>query len=220
MLELADLTAGWPGRPVLERVNLTLGEGEAVLLVGPNNAGKSTLIRTIAGLLPAMAGRILWHGADITRRPFHDRAGIALVPEGRILAPRLTVAETLLLGAAGAPTREVSRRRDAVLARLPLLADRLGQAAGTLSGGEAQMLSLGRALMSAPRLLLLDEPTLGLSPAAARTILGSLAQMRADGLAMVLSDQDARAVAALSDRTFLLADRGLTLQSTKKDALP
>jgi branched-chain amino acid transport system ATP-binding protein len=218
LLETRDLTLGWQGGILLRHVDLHLHSGEGLWLSGPNGAGKSTLMRALAGLERVVSGRILWDGQDITDLPGHRRDGIALVPEGRLLAPSLTVAETLRLGAGRINRKAFDQRLCAVLDRLPVIGGRLDQAAGTLSGGEAQMLSLGRALMSAPRLLLLDEPTLGLSPAAAAMILASLKALKADGLAILICDQEVRGAAALADHLIDIADQRLqTVRSLAKE---
>lgn len=209
LLETRDLTLDWQGGILLRHVALQLRAGEGLWLSGPNGAGKSTLMRTLAGFERVASGRILWDGQDITDLPGHRREGIALVPEGRLLAPSLTVAETLRLGAGRINRRTLDQRLSDVLGRLPAIVARLNQPAGTLSGGEAQMLSLGRALMSAPRLLLLDEPTLGLSPAAAAMVFASLKALKADGMAILICDQDVQGAAALADHLIDIADQHL-----------
>lgn len=209
LLETHDLALGWQGGILLQNICLQIQPGECLWLAGPNGAGKSTLLQVLAGLQRAGAGRILWDGRDITHQPGHRRAGIALVPEGRVLANSLSVAETLRLGAGRLPRKTHAQRLCQVLQRLPVLAARRDQPAGTLSGGEAQMLSLGRALMSAPRLLLLDEPTLGLSPAAAAMIFDSLAQLKTEGMAIIICDQDSQAAQALADSLLAVSDHRL-----------
>lgn len=209
LLETRDLSLGWQGGILLRHVALQLRAGEGLWLSGPNGAGKSTLMRALAGVERVVSGRILWDGQDITDLPGHRRDGVALVPEGRLLAPSLTVAETLRLGAGRIDRRTFDQRLSDVLGRLPALVARLEQPAGTLSGGEAQMLSLGRALMSAPRLLLLDEPTLGLSPAAAAMICASLKALKADGMAILVCDQDVQCTAGLADHLIVIADQHL-----------
>lgn len=204
MLELRDLHVRYGPLPALRGLSLRIEPGVIVGLAGPNGAGKSAAIRAIAGVQPISAGHILWDGHDITRLPCHKRKGIALVPEGRILAATLTVEETLRLGAGRTGKKERATARDKVFALFPALAERRSQRAGTLSGGEAQMLAIGRALMAAPRLLLLDEPTLGLSVAMARRVFETLPLLRADGIAVLLADQDSRAVSSTADRTLHL----------------
>lgn len=210
MLEVRALCLRRSGRPVLEDANFSLAPGESLLLTGANGAGKSSLIAALAGLAGCYSGCILWEGKDVTALPPYRRHGIALVPEGRVLAPSLTVEETLRLGAGRVTRADLSRRLARTFDRFPVLAARCRQFAGTLSGGEAQMLSLARALMCQPRLLLLDEPTLGLSPAAAKSALDLLRNLRGDGLSMILTDQDSRAADGLSDRVMTLSDRRLS----------
>lgn len=204
MLELRDIHIRYGPLPALRGLSLRVKPGTIVGLTGPNGAGKSSTLRAIAGLQPVSAGRILWNGHDITRLPCHKREGIALVPEGRILARTLTVEETLRLGAGRSGRRERAVAREKVLALFPSLAERLSQKAGTLSGGEAQMLAIGRALMAAPRLLLLDEPTQGLSVAMARRVFETLPLLRADGIAVLLADQDFRAASSTADQMLFL----------------
>ena len=209
MLEVQDLTIAWRGSSIVQGVSFSIRPGEIVVLTGANGSGKSSLIRALIGLSPVMDGRVIWNGREVTDRPYHARDGMALVPEGRQLAPRLTVEETLVLGAGqGGGARCVSAMQE-MFKRFSILEARKGQPAGTLSGGEAQMLSLARALMSRPRLLVLDEPTLGLSPAAAKAVFAMLDELRAEGIGMLLTDQDSRAALALADRAFSLFDRHL-----------
>ncbi len=209
MYDVRDLCLSRDGQIVLSDITFCAAPGEVVLVTGPNGTGKSRLIRALSGLERPSGGRILWDGREVTGRPFHTRRGIALVPEGRLLSPSLTVSDNLDLGAGRLPRAVLRHRRDAVLGRFPILARRLGQQAGTLSGGEAQMLSFARALMSAPRLLLLDEPTLGLSPASARAAFETLAALKAEGMAMILTDREAAAAARLADQTLDIRTRML-----------
>lgn len=209
MLEVRSLYLRRGGLPVLEEISFSLKPGACLLLTGRNGAGKSSLLAALTGLAECHRGQVIWDGKDVTRLPPHRRNGIALVPEGRVLAPTLTVDETLRLGAGRVTRAEVSRLMAQTLDRFPLLAGRRRQHAGTLSGGEAQMLSLARALMCRPRLLLLDEPTLGLSPAAAKAAFAILADLRREGIAIILTDQDSRAAHALADRVMTLANRSL-----------
>ncbi|SHH35565.1 ATP-binding cassette domain-containing protein [Marivita hallyeonensis] len=209
MLEVKGLTVTWRGESVIDDASFSVQPGEIVVLTGANGSGKSSLIRAVIGLTPVKRGRVLWHGREVTKQPFHKRDGMALVPEGRQLAPTLTVEETLLLsaGRGGAKKRHADLQN--TLHRFPILAARLGQPAGTLSGGEAQMLSLARALVGRPRLIVLDEPTLGLSPAAAKDAFSMMNGLRDDGIGLLLTDQDSRAALALADRAFVLEDRRL-----------
>ena len=214
MLEVQDLTLAWRGAAVISDASFTIETGEIVVLTGANGSGKSSLIRALIGLSPVSGGRVIWDGTDVTDRPYHLRDGIALVPEGRQLSPRLTVEETLILGAGRVDrAKRVSAMRR-VFDRFPILQSRTDQPAGTLSGGEAQMLSIGRALMSRPRLLVLDEPTLGLSPAAAKAVFAMLKELRSEGIGMLLTDQDSRAALILAGKAFSLSNRCLHPQAT------
>lgn len=204
MLKVADLSVRYGQIQALQSVSLTLSRGEVLLLAGLNGAGKSSLVRAIAGLTPPAMGRVELEGRDITGTPLHGLTDMALLPEGRVLAPSLTVAETLRLGAGGVRRSVLHTRQTAVLGRLPELADRLDQRAGTLSGGEATMLALGRAMMADPRLLLLDEPTLGLSPAASARVYEIIGALRKEGLGLLLVDQNLRRALALADRVLVL----------------
>lgn len=209
MLDVQRLAVAWRRTSVVDDASFAVTPGEIVVLTGANGSGKSSLIRALIGLAPVTGGCVLWHGREVTHRPFHARGGMALVPEGRQLAPRLTVEETLVLGAGrGGQARSAPVMRQ-MFERFPVLEARKRQPAGTLSGGEAQMLSLARALMSRPRLLVLDEPTLGLSPAAARAVFAMLDSLRAEGIRMLLTDQDNRAALALADRALSLVNRRL-----------
>ncbi|MDU8913304.1 ATP-binding cassette domain-containing protein [Aestuariicoccus sp. MJ-SS9] len=213
MLDAQDLAISWRGAAVIAGASFTVEASEIVVLTGSNGSGKSSLIRALIGLSPVSGGRVIWDGTDVTDRPYHARDGMALVPEGRQLAPRLTVEETLILGAGrvGHAGRVSTMRK--VFDRFPILQSRKDQPAGTLSGGEAQMLSVSRALMSRPRLLVLDEPTLGLSPAAAKAVFAMLKELRSEGIGMLLTDQDSRAALALADRAFSLSKRRLHPQA-------
>jgi len=206
-LRVQDLTAGYGGLPALHGVSLEVKRGEIVALVGANGAGKSTLLRAVAGLLQPRAGRIDLEGQRIDGCAAHEivRSGIAYVPEGRHLFGRLTVLDNLLLGAfTYRDPRARARGLDEVTALFPVLKDRARQLAGTLSGGEQQMLAIARGLMSRPRLLLLDEPSLGIAPKLVARIYEALSAINRAGLTLLLVEQNVRAALACASRAYVL----------------
>jgi branched-chain amino acid transport system ATP-binding protein len=214
MLAVRDLHAGYGSVPVLRGATLDVNRGELVTLVGPNGAGKSTLLRALTGVVPARAGRVELDGVALHRLPPEVivRHGVVMVPEGRELFGPLAVRANLTLGAWATP-RAGRRRRmaddlDRVLALFPALRPRLAQPVSTLSGGEQQMVAIGRALMARPRLLLLDEPSVGLAPLVIRAIFEVLARLRAEGLTMLLVEQNARAAFRIADRGYALVPGG------------
>jgi len=217
MLTIEGVRSGYGHIEALKGVSLEVHEGEIVTLIGANGAGKSTLLMTICGNPRARAGRILFDGRDITRDPTHMimRGGIAQVPEGRRIFPRLTVHENLLMGAAAAIASEIEPRLERVFAIFPRLKERLGQRGGTLSGGEQQMLAIGRALMGRPRLLLLDEPSLGLAPLIVRQIFAVLRELnRNDGMTVFLVEQNAYHALRLADRGYVMVNGGIAMSGT------
>jgi len=224
LLELATVRAGYGRVEVLHDINLVIGEGELVTVIGANGAGKSTLLKTIVGLVPVRAGTLTYHGERIAHaRPERlVRKGLALVPEGRMLFGPMSVLETLELGAYGTG-RE---RRSAIATGLervhklfPVLAERAAQPAATLSGGEQQMLAVARALMSRPRLLLLDEPSLGLAPKVIAEIFAVLEELRAQGVTILLVEQDARLALKHADRGYVMRTGRVVLEGAARDLL-
>lgn len=206
-LEITDLVVSYGRTEAVRGVSLTVSPGEIVALIGANGAGKTTIMRAISGLLKPRSGRIRFDGADIAGRPAHRiaAAGLLQVPEGRQCFAELTVAENLALGAYLVPDRaEIARRQEAVLTRFPRLAERLEQLAGSLSGGEQQMLAIGRALMGAPRLLLLDEPSMGLAPLFVEEIFGIVASLKREGTTILLVEQNASAALEIADDAYVL----------------
>ena len=210
MLEVGALTAAYGPHVAVDAVDIHVGAGETVAILGANGAGKSTLLKVIAGLVPAAAGaRIALSGRPLVGLAPHliVEAGIALVPEGRGIFADLTVRENLGLGAF--PRRARAGEADSldrVLALFPRLAERLGQRVHTMSGGEQQMVAIGRALMSAPDLLMLDEPSLGLSPLMTAELFKALGRVRAAGMAILIVEQNARRSLKLADRAYLIAN--------------
>ena len=206
MLELKRLSAGYGNDAVLHGIDLAVAEGRITALIGANGAGKSTTLRVLSGLIGATTGEILLDGASIARlRPdIIVRRGIAHCPEERRIWPELTVHENLALGAFICGDRaEVKRRLEAVLTRFPRLRERSEQLAGTLSGGEQQILAIGRALMSAPRVLLLDEPSLGLSPLIMQEVLAVIRQLRDQGITIVLVEQNVHNALSIANRAYV-----------------
>jgi branched-chain amino acid transport system ATP-binding protein len=213
MLEVRDLHVNYGSIRALSGVSLEVQPGELVALIGSNGAGKSTTLKTISGLLRPRQGAIRWQGQDITRAP-SDRIvalGISHCPEGRRIFGRLSVRENLRLGAVARAGREIEADLEWIYGLFPLLKQRLQQAGGTLSGGEQQMLALGRALMSRPRLLLLDEPSLGLAPLMVEHIFGVVRELKRRGTTMLLVEQNIHHALAVADRAYVLETGRVTL---------
>ena len=207
LLRAESLTAGYGKMPILHGVSLEVRQGEIVTVIGPNGAGKSTAFKTIVGLLRPTGGCVRFDGKDITAlRPDQVlRLGLAYVPQGRIVFPQMTVLENLEMGAY--IERDAGRVRDAlerVYALFPILAERPRQRAGTMSGGEQQMVAIGRALMTAPRLVLLDEPSLGLAPKFVSIIFDRLTEMKRAGYTLMVVEQNAARALGVADRGYVL----------------
>ena len=220
MLEISNLHAGYGGNQVLHGVSLNVAEGEMVAIIGPNGAGKSTLLNCISGLIAARQGSIRMGGQDITGlAPFKvSRAGLLQVPEGRQILADLTVEENLQLGLTALHGRPATHDLARVHELFPILAERRAQRAGSLSGGQQQMLAIGRALMGAPRLLLLDEPSLGLSPLLAQTVLTALRELNRKGLTILLVEQNARQSLRSTHRGYLI-EQGRVVQHGESSVL-
>jgi branched-chain amino acid transport system ATP-binding protein len=206
MLRVEGLRSAYGRIEAVKGVDLEVAAGEIVALVGANGAGKTTLLRAISGVQPVTAGRILYEGAPIEALPPHARValGIAQVPEGRQVFAPLTVEDNLRLGAFRRGRAETETTLGEVYALFPVLAEKRALAAGGLSGGQQQMLAIGRAMMARPRLLLLDEPSMGLAPLLVDQILDAVARLRAQGLTVLLVEQNASAALAIADRGFVL----------------
>ena len=207
MLEVRGLKVAYGGIQAVKGIDLDVAQGELVTLIGANGAGKSTTLKALAGLLRPAAGSIHYNGMDITARPAFElvRQGLALVPEGRGVFGRLTVEENLAMGAySRRDPAGIAADRDRVFGLLPRLAERRHQPGGTLSGGEQQMLALGRALMSRPRMLLLDEPSMGLAPLIVQTIFETIRAVAAEGVTLLLVEQNAKLALETCHRGYVM----------------
>jgi branched-chain amino acid transport system ATP-binding protein len=225
MLRIRNLEAGYGQLKVLRGVSIHVSAGEIVTMIGANGAGKSTLLRTIAGLVETRAGEVLFAGEDMRRVAPQQRVrrGCVLVPEGRQLFAPLSVRENLLLGAYPQVRRghhaEVTADLATMTELFPILAERQHQLAGTLSGGEQQMLAIARALMSRPRLIMLDEPSLGLGPMVVRSIFQVILKLREQGNTVLLVEQNARAALGIADRGYVLETGQITVQGPAAELL-
>ena len=206
LLEVSDLRARYGAIEALKGVSLTVDPGEVVTLIGSNGAGKTTTLRSISGLTPASRGKIVFRGEEITRVPAHEIVGrgIALAPEGRHCFPRMTARENLELGAHQRRGPGVAEDFKRVYELFPLLKERERQKAGTMSGGEQQMLAIGRALMARPKLLMLDEPSLGIAPNLVQRIYQTIAEINSSGVAILLVEQNANYALDAASRGYVL----------------
>ena len=221
MLDISDLCAGYGHGPVLQGVHMRVARGETVALLGPNGAGKSTLLAALSGVSPTRSGRVLMDGADLMSMPSHAIVGHGLVqvPEGRRMFAPLSVEDNLRLGTVCLQNRNsnrVKQRFDQVYALFPRLAERRSQLTGTLSGGEQQMVAIGRALMSAPRVLLLDEPFLGLAPLVVDEIRRALNVLRNSGLTMILVEQKLDIALPFTSRAYVLIKGRIALMEDSR----
>jgi branched-chain amino acid transport system ATP-binding protein len=219
LLTCTDIEAGYGAVRVLERVTLSIGRGTVIALLGSNGAGKTTLMRVIAGLMSLTAGEIRFDGALLKTMPSHERvaAGVSLVPEGRRLFAELTVEENLRLGAVTARMRRLWREEiAAAYALFPHLAERRRQLAGSLSGGEQQMVAIARGMMARPRLLLLDEPTLGLAPLVVETIFRAIVSLRAQGTTIFIAEQDVHSTLEIADAGYVLENGRIVLAGSSQ----
>src|SRR5215469_13556056 len=221
MLEIRDVDAGYGEAQVLWELSLDVAEGEIVALVGANGAGKSTLLATISGLLAPTAGRIVFEGAEIAGwKPERVvAAGISHVPQGRRLFGGLTVLDNLLMGAFHRDDGNVGADINRIYELFPRLRERSSQLAGTLSGGEQQMCAIGRGLMARPKLLLVDELSLGLAPIVVEQLLAVLASLRRDGMTIVLVEQDVQVALESADRGYVIENGRVSLRGTARDVL-
>ena len=221
LLELKSVSVGYGRNRVLQNVNLTLERGEIVTLLGANGAGKSTLAKSISGLLRTEAGTILLDGAGIETLPPAERLrrGIAHVPEGRQIFAGMTVAENLDLGGYAASEADHAERLESVFTLFPILRERMRDIAGNFSGGQQQMLAIARGLMSKPKILLLDEPSLGVAPLLVAEIFRLIVALRAQGITILLAEQNARQALSIADRGYVFENGKITLSGSSKDLL-
>lgn len=215
MLQVTDLKVNYGVIPALKGISFEVGEGEVIALIGANGAGKTTTLHTLTGLIQAASGKIEFEGKDITRTPAHKivTMGMAHVPEGRHVFPDMTVYQNLMLGAFTRRDKaEISANLEMVYGRFPRLKERAKQVAGTLSGGEQQMLAVGRALMMRPKLLMMDEPSLGLAPIIIRSIFQIIETLHNEGITILLVEQNANAALKIADYAFVLETGMLGMQ--------
>lgn len=222
MLEIRDIQVYYGMIQAIKGISLDVNEGEVIALIGANGAGKTTTLHTITGLLKPKTGSIMFEGTDITRVPAHKivSMGMAHVPEGRRVFSQLSVLQNLKLGAyTRSDKNEIEESLANVYKRFPRLEERKNQMAGTLSGGEQQMLAMGRALMSKPKIILMDEPSMGLSPIFVNEIFSIIKDVSADGVTVLLVEQNAKKALSIADRAYVLETGTITLEGDAKELL-
>ncbi|MBQ2476253.1 MAG: ABC transporter ATP-binding protein [Desulfovibrio sp.] len=222
MLELRQVNTYYGKIQALQDVSIRIDDGEIVTLIGANGAGKSTTLMTVCGILHPRSGEIVWNGAPIHQLPPHDivKLGISQVPEGRLIFPELTVRENLDLGAFLRSDRDgIASDMDYVFELFPILKERISQQGGTLSGGEQQMLAVGRALMARPKLLLLDEPSLGLAPIIIQQIFSIIQKVNADGTTVFLVEQNANQALRIAHRGYVMENGRIAMEGRASDLL-
>ncbi|MDR2150064.1 MAG: ABC transporter ATP-binding protein [Spirochaetaceae bacterium] len=222
MLQLEGVSVFYGGIHALQGIDLVVEDGKIITLIGANGAGKSTMLNSIIGMVKSASGKIRWNGTDITGRDTKDivTSGLVLIPEGRHVFPNLTVEENLRLGAYTQKHKDLIRKnRDKCFTLFPRLKERMHQHAGTLSGGEQQMLAVARGLMSAPKLLMLDEPSLGLAPLVSKMIFEIIREINAAGTTILLIEQNAHAALDIADYAYVLETGIITMQDTGKTLL-
>ena len=222
MLELKNIKKSYDGVTVLKNIDLTISDGEIVSILGPSGCGKTTLLNLILGLTDADSGKIIFDGQDITKVPPHKivTMGMAHVPEGRRVFANMTVLQNLKMGAfTRSDKNEIDATIEKVYKRFPRLKERQNQTAGTLSGGEQQMLAMGRALMSQPKIILMDEPSMGLSPIFVNEIFDIIKEVSESGTTVLLVEQNAKKALSIADRAYVLETGRITLEGKASDLL-
>lgn len=222
LMTVSGLSSGYGPVTILREIDITVAPGSVTALVGANGAGKTTLMKAIAGLLPAWAGTIRFDGQDITKVPTHQRVeqGIVLVPEGRMVFTLLSVEQNLRLGAIAPRARDgIGERLEAMFRRFPRLEERRRQLAGSMSGGEQQMLAIGRGLMAKPRIVLLDEPTLGLAPIMVKQVFAVIEELRKDGYTVLLSEQNSRLALEAADHGYIIENGRVQLSGPGRELI-
>jgi branched-chain amino acid transport system ATP-binding protein len=221
MLEVKDLKVAYGKILAVKRISFSVEEGQVVTLIGTNGAGKTTTLRTISGLIRPASGEILFQGKRIDTVAAHEivSLGVAHSPEGRKIFPKMTIEENLLLGAFARRDGEISKDLNAAYELFPILGERRSQLAGTFSGGEQQMLAMSRAMMSRPKLLMLDEPSMGLSPLMMKVIMQTVKTLQSQGTTILLVEQNAQAALSLADHGYVLEVGRIVIRGTGKDLL-
>ncbi|MGF7160396.1 branched-chain amino acid transport system ATP-binding protein [Rhodoligotrophos appendicifer] len=220
LLSMRNVKAGYAGAIALEDISIDVNEGEVVCLLGANGAGKTTTMAVLTGLIGTMAGQIEFDGRDLLAMPSHDRvaAGLALSPEGRKVFPNLTVHENLILGSYNSRARKGRKEKlEEVFALFPKLVERREQKAGLMSGGEQQMLAIGRALMANPRLLLLDEPSLGLAPKIVQVVFAAIRQIARSNTTILLVEQNTRAALSVAHRGYVISSGSIVYSASARE---
>ena len=221
MFEVKDLKVAYGKILAVKKISFSVEEGQVVTLIGTNGAGKTTTLRTISGLIRPASGEILFQGKRIDAVPAHEivALGVAHSPEGRKIFPRMTIEENLLLGAFARSDSGIKKDLDAAYDLFPVLGERRDQLGGTFSGGEQQMLAMGRAMMSRPKLLMLDEPSMGLSPLMMKVIMTTIKTLQSQGTTILLVEQNAQAALSLADHGYVLEVGKIVIKGTGKDLL-
>ena len=221
LLEVKDLHVGYGEIKAIRGINFNINQGEIVTIIGSNGAGKSTTLNSLAGLIKPASGTVLFNGEDVTKLESYElvKKGISLSPEGRQIFPRMSVIENLELGGYFRTRAELEKGKNNVFELFPILKERSWQAGGTLSGGEQQMLAIGRALMASPKILILDEPSLGLAPIIVKEIFKMIRRIRDEGITVLLVEQNAKMALSISDRGYVLETGKIRLEGKSEELL-